>query len=83
MRIIRALRNLYIDAVFWFLCLTSSFISLALAETNTGRFLMIPLMTVSAFTSSALALMHCCKGIEDENEDDRGKYTLVSTSDKV
>ena len=70
MQIVKTLRYFYVDAVCWVLCLVSSFISLALAETDAGRFLLIPLMIVNIISIIILSLIYCCeKNVNDSDYD--------------
>jgi hypothetical protein len=78
MKIIKNLRYFHIDAVFYFLGLVSTFMSLALTETHTGQFMIIPLITVSCVSISVLSLIHCCEGEEDYDDI---KYSPIPSND--
>jgi hypothetical protein len=83
MQLIKTMKNLYIDAICWFICIVSSFIGLALIETNTGHFLVGPLMIANVISISILAIMYGCDiEYEEPVEFERGSvYEPIFTEE--
>lgn len=84
MNCIEILRN-----VCWFLCVLSSFLSLALTTTHAGHFLITPLLIINVMTVSTLAMIYVChsEGEEDvvhfERSSDDHVYDPVYQHDDV
>ncbi len=64
------LKNLYIVNLCYFFCAVSSIVGLALAETDSGRFMLKPLMMINLVTILFLTFVKCVEeGDVDDMED--------------
>ena len=59
MKFIKLLKYLYIDSICYFISMFSSFMSLALTETDSGKFLVAPLLLSATTSSIILIFIHC------------------------